>query len=213
MEENNFIGLLRDRLGKPLPGEKAQMIMAASSRRPGKFILKQNAELRLSSVMILLFREEAHWKLPLIKRQVYNGVHSGQMALPGGRMEEKDSDRIKTAIRETEEETGVNLTKVEIIGKLTELRIQASGNSVLPVVAYLPEIPVFEPDPGEVAALHIVSLDHLLNDNNRKETVIQVNERYQVEAPYFDVENQVVWGATAMILSEFLYIVKMMTGK
>ncbi len=212
MTENKLKQLLYDRLKSPLPGEKAQMMMAASSRKTGQYNMEKNISPRLSSVMILLYFANNEWKFPLIKRPEYNGVHSGQMALPGGRMEDNDADRINTAIRETEEETGADLRKVEILGQLTELKIRASGNSVLPVIGCLPEIPVFRPDPVEVDSLHTVSIDYLLNDENRKITKIKISEQYRVEAPYFDVDGQVVWGATAMILSEFLYIVRELTG-
>jgi 8-oxo-dGTP pyrophosphatase MutT (NUDIX family) len=204
----NFIQLLKRELSLPLPGKRIQYLMAPADRDSRRFDFPENQTPRLSSVMILLYHENGHWKFPLILRPNYSGVHSGQMALPGGRMEEVDRDSIETAIRETREETGIDTEGLEIVGNLTELDVRASHNIVLPVVGYYPGIPGFKPDPAEVESLHQVSLDEILNEKNRKMTTIPVNEKYHIEAPYYDVEGKIVWGATAMILAEFLYIVK-----
>lgn len=205
--EDALIILLRDRLKKTLPGMEVQYLMAPSSRSNNLYDFPENRISKLSSVMILLFREDERWKFPLIQRPEYNGVHSGQMALPGGGMEGHDRDRIETALRETKEETGMDTERSEIIGTLTELHVQASRNNVLPVVGYFPGIPVFDPDPVEVQSLHIVTLDDLLDEKNKKRTTIKVRGDIRIEAPYYDVDGKIVWGATAMILSEFLYIV------
>ena len=163
---------------------------------------------RLSSVMILLYRENDEWKFPLIQRPEYDGVHSGQMALPGGRSEEHDRDRIETALRETREEIGIGTEKVEIVGKLTELPVIASRNTVLPVVGYLDRVPEYRPDPEEVDSVHVVGLKEIMNNSAVKTTDISVGKGISIRAPYYDVNGKTVWGATAMILSEFLYIVR-----
>lgn len=205
---NAFIQKLQSKLALPLPGEKAQMYMAPSSRRVPAFYINKSKSQRMSSVMIMLYLENGKWKFPLIQRPKNSGVHSGQMALPGGRMEEFDSNRIMTAIRETREEIGVETGNIVVLGVLSELLIQASQNTVLPVVSYLPGKPDFKPDPAEVDSIHVVSLGDLLDEGRRKVTDIPVTENITIEAPYYDVAGKIVWGATAMILSEFLHILR-----
>jgi hypothetical protein len=78
----------------------------------------------------------------------------------------------------------------------------------LPVVGYFPGMPVFNPDPEEVQSIHIVCLDEILAEHSVKNTTLTINEKFKIETPYYDVSGNIVWGATAMILSEFLYIVK-----
>jgi 8-oxo-dGTP pyrophosphatase MutT (NUDIX family) len=158
--------------------------------------------------MIMLFIEGDEWKFPLILRPDHTGMHSNQMALPGGRMEKSDRDRIETAIRETNEEIGVDMSNIQILGSLTELHIPASQHTVLPVVGFLPFRPSYKTDPKEVESLHIAVLSELLDEINPKITSIPVTENRVIEAPFYDVEGKIVWGATAMIISEFLYIVR-----
>ncbi|HLF33187.1 MAG TPA: CoA pyrophosphatase [Cyclobacteriaceae bacterium] len=203
-----FIQRLQERLALPLPGEAAQMYMAPSSRRVPPFYLSRSESHRISSVMIMLYKEKNQWKFPLIQLPLNSGVHSGQMALPGGRMEESDEDRIVTAIRETREEIGVESADMQVLGVLTELHIQASQNTVLPVVSYIPGKPEYSPDPAEVESIHIVTLAEIADEKRRKVTDIQVTDNITIEAPYYDVEGKIIWGATAMILSEFLHIIR-----
>jgi 8-oxo-dGTP pyrophosphatase MutT (NUDIX family) len=182
--------------------------MAPSSRKIPDYYFKKDQQPRMSSVMIMLYLEVNEWKFPLILRPENTGLHSSQMALPGGRMEKTDLDRIETAIRETNEEIGVDMSHIEILGSLTELHIPASHHTVLPVVGYLPYRPEFKTDPGEVESLHIALISRLLDESNRKVAAIPVSGNIVIEAPYYDVEGKIVWGATAMILSEFLYIIR-----
>lgn len=207
-DDRNLIESLRTELSLQLPGKKIQYLMAPEGRDARFSWFPAREKPRESSVMIMLFHENGQWKFPLILRPEYSGVHSGQMALPGGRGEEFDRDRIETAIRETREEIGVDTDGLEIIGSLTELEVRASHNNVLPVVGYYPGMPVFKPDPTEVASIHIVTLKEIMDERSVKHTTITVNEKYTIETPYYDVAGNIVWGATAMILSEFLYIVK-----
>ena len=208
LKDENLIASLRRELTLPLPGKEIQYHMAPVGRdnRLPRFTGREKP--RASSVMILLYREDDRWKFPLILRPEYSGVHSGQMALPGGRGEDFDRDRIATALRETREEIGINATGIEVVGKLTELDVVASNNNVLPVVGYFPGMPVFNPDPEEVQSIHIVCLDEIMEEHSVKYTTLTINEKYNIETPYYDVGGNIVWGATAMILSEFLYIVK-----
>ena len=211
-ETTIFLEMLEQRLRQPLPGERAQWLMAPTSRTAPALYLPPAGNPRMSSVLIMLFLENGRWKFPLIQRPANTGVHSGQMALPGGRMEKRDRSRAETALRETFEEIGVKASGIRIIGTLTELHVQASHHTVLPMVGYHSGAPDFHTDPAEVDSLHIADLEALRDPANASVTRIPISDKISIEAPYYHVDNRVVWGATAMMLSEFLYIVGEMNG-
>ena len=135
-------------------------------------------------------------------------MHSGQIALPGGGMEKIDEDLVKTALRETEEEIGVNTSDVNIIGILSELYIPASNYKVLPVVGYCSEKPDFVPDEREVEEVIPSNLQDLVTSNVGEIVDILISEKYSLKAPHFKSSDHVVWGATAMMLAELQTILK-----
>ncbi len=157
--------------------------------------------------MLLFYQDEDKIKLPLILRPVYVGVHSGQIGLPGGRMEEGDKDFFETALREANEEIGINPADVTVIGHLSDLFVFASNYMVHPVVGYMKHRPTFLTDPREVDQLIEVPLSTLLDKSSRGITNIVVSGNMEVSAPYFDVDGHTVWGATAMMLSELLSVI------
>lgn len=162
---------------------------------------------RHGGVAILLYPDQDKWYLPLIKRTEYQGVHSGQVSLPGGKQDPDDSSIIHTAIREINEELGLNLGTTHVVGTLTELYIMASHFNILPVVLALEGKPTVNPDPREVQQVITASVDDLLLSKTRKEKELLVRG-HQLWAPYYEVKQQVVWGATSMVLSEFLQVVR-----
>ncbi len=204
----DFFEKLEMRLRQPLPGLKVQKEMSAYPRGRTGINFKYNGEPKESSVLIVLFENEDEIYFPMIQRPMYTGIHSGQIGLPGGKVEEHDKDRIETALRETEEEIGVNAGDIKVFGKLTELYVQASHYNVMPVVGYLPYRPEYIPDPEEVSRVIEGSTDDLISDKNRKIKELLIQDKYKIVAPYFDIENEIVWGATAMILNEFAVILK-----
>lgn len=155
--------------------------------------------------MVLLYPHNGDIYLPLMKRPTYEGAHSGQVSFPGGKFEQDDLDITTTALRETEEEIGVNPEQIEVIGSLSEMFIIASNFKVFPTVGYLPQRPAFVPDAVEVEAVLEVSISHL-QDLSKRGVEPMTFGNYTIQSPYFDVEGHVVWGATAMMLSELLYI-------
>ena len=197
---------LKQLLKAPLPGEKAQAIMAPEVRQPGPWGAgPENA--RFSSVLILFFPKNGHWYLPLIQRPVYNGAHSGQISFPGGKQEEHDADSLETALRETHEEIGIPPDKVSHLGALTNLYIPKSNFIVFPQVGWMQEEPSFVPDPLEVDEIIEVSLDALLDESCVKAFTFQSGDT-MASAPYYDVSGKRIWGATAMIMSEILEVVR-----
>jgi 8-oxo-dGTP pyrophosphatase MutT (NUDIX family) len=154
-------------------------------------------------VLVLFYPHMGDIHLPLILRSTYRGVHSGQVALPGGGREPEDHDLIATALREAREEIGIEPTEVDVLGPLTPLFVYASNYLVLPIVAWADHRPEFQADPYEVAALLETPLRRLLDpDALRRESWDLRGQAVQV--PFFEVKAQKVWGATAMILGELL---------
>ncbi|MBV6645207.1 MAG: CoA pyrophosphatase [Cyclobacteriaceae bacterium] len=167
---------------------------------------KNTSQPKQGAVLILLYPVHSQYYFPLIQRPLYDGVHSGQMALPGGKQEDDDRSLIHTAIRETEEEIGVRSEAIQIVGNLTSFYVAASNHQVLPVIGFVEQRPLFIPDQHEVDEVVEVSLADFMDSSNEKEKEITVSGGYQLTSPYFDVNQKVVWGATAMMLSEFKMI-------
>lgn len=204
---DDIVNALKVALNKPLPGEKAQNIMSPTVRFTGQ-IPHNKDEARKSSVFLILFQNSnGEWVIPFIKRPVYNGVHSGQVSLPGGKCEEIDSSFLETAFRETEEEIGVYRNELEFVGALSSIYIPNSNFIVYPQVGVLQEIPMFMPDKREVEAILEVRLVDLLSTKKHEVFVRTVNG-IEVHAPFFDASGQRIWGATAMMLSEFVEIIR-----
>jgi 8-oxo-dGTP pyrophosphatase MutT (NUDIX family) len=200
---HNFIAALEQDLQQPLPGRAAQYHMAPMPRPGAEMDDSPAPNARQSSVLLLLYPYEETVYIPLILRPTYPGVHSGQVGLPGGGYEPGDGDLIKTALREAQEEVGIDPARVNVLGKLSTLYIRPSNNLVLPVVGWAAERPDFLPDPREVALLIEASLLEFLDPANRRTEVWELRGR-TANVPLFGVRNQTIWGATAMILGEFL---------
>ena len=157
-----------------------------------------------SAVLILLYEDEhQHIRFPLIQRPIYNGTHSGQVSLPGGKVEKGDASIFQTALRETEEELGINTDNIEVIGQLSDLFIWVSNYMVTPIVGITQIKPVFTKDDNEVDAIIETDLFDIIDPAKRKDDTIVVREKYRIKTPYFNIDDRIVWGATAMILSEF----------
>ncbi|MEI7596846.1 MAG: CoA pyrophosphatase [Bacteroidota bacterium] len=154
-----------------------------------------------SAVLILLYEKSGEICFCLIKRAEDGFAHSGQVSFPGGKVEKKDVDIIHTALREANEEVGVNLSLIKVIGQLTDLYIPPSNFIVTPILAYCNEVPNFTINKDEVQYIIECSLNTLLNEEKLKITQMKYKD-IEFVVPYFDVETEVVWGATAMILSE-----------
>lgn len=162
---------------------------------------------RPGSVIILLFEDQGQIKFPLIKRAEYKGAHSGQISLPGGKAEAGE-DAIQTALRECEEEIGVPAREITVIGRLSEFYVVPSNFLVTPVVASLGQRPVYRPDPYEVFKVIEADLDDLVREDAVLVKEILAAGLYRMNAPHFEIENEIVWGATAMMLNELRMVVR-----
>ena len=136
-------------------------------------------------------------------------AHSKQISFPGGGLEEEDENLEACAKRETEEEFGIPRENIQVLGKLSELYIPVSRYLVQPFVGYLEEAPSYTPDPNEVDEILEIPLEDLLNPALRKFTTIRTSSNLVLkDIPYYDVVGKTVWGATAMMLSEFVYLLE-----
>lgn len=194
-------------ISQSLPGEAAQCIMAPSTRDEDMSSHDRRLA-RNSSVLILLYEKDGVTSFPLIKRPVYPGIHSGQICLPGGKEEPSDYSLVDTALRETKEELGVDISSVEVIGSLSPIYIPVSNFNVQPVIGWWHNPTVFHPNNREVDGVHEMSLKNLIGQKGDCSFTINVNNR-EVIAPYFKINNDVIWGATAMILSELKELMKL----
>lgn len=193
-----FFNELKQKLESGLVGESAHKRMIPQGR---DLYPKQDEKPRKSAVLIAFYYHDDEIYFPLIKRATNNSSHSGQMALPGGKYEESDTDLIETALREAHEEVGINPSEVEVLGTLTELFIGVTNFSVLPVIGSLSNRPNYLLDKTEVDEVHEVKLSDLLNLENRNCEEWEIrNEKLFV--PFYELANAKVWGATAMMLSE-----------
>jgi 8-oxo-dGTP pyrophosphatase MutT (NUDIX family) len=192
------------RLRQPLPGLDAQASMAPRPRR-GWDPERLPDGLRPAAALLLLYPRGGVTHLVLTVRASDLPQHAGQVSLPGGGVDPGESLQ-QAALREAWEEVGVEPASVSIIGALTPLHIPVSGFLLHPLVGVTPDAPVFTPHVREVAQVAEVSLADLAAPERRALTHWQYEGR-DYEVPYFDVHGLQVWGATAMVLGEFLAVV------
>jgi 8-oxo-dGTP pyrophosphatase MutT (NUDIX family) len=206
LEFRNCISFLEERFKKPLPGKDAQFLMAPETRLTNEEYLRQFPEHKISSVLFLLFPSDEKTNFVLIERSG-GGVHSGQIALPGGKFETSDVTYENTALRETEEEIGVDKNKIKLLGLMTDLFIPASKFRVYPHVGYIENKPMFVPHPAEVKTIVEADLEPFLDNKitNRKNFITNYG---QLPAPYYLYNGYEIWGATAMLISEFATMFK-----
>jgi len=206
MDFEKLIFLLEKKLNEPLPGKEAHLKMAPQPVDMRRFDPKTPENHRKSGVLLLFYPDSKQPVFPLIKRPNYPGVHGGQISLPGGKMELDDPSIIHTAIREAEEEIGISGEKIKVLGRLTDLYIPTSNFLVSPVVGYMEEIPKMTPEEKEVHRIIPTTVSQVLDLEIRKRKFLDINPNLKLDTPYFEIDGEMVWGATAMILSEFSWL-------
>lgn len=203
---DTFYNYLSERLKSDLPGHEAQLKMAPmpdGGRRPMK---PDSDDVKIGSVCILLHaRDENRYEVLLTLRSKDLPTHKGQISFPGGRSNQ-DEPIIKTALRELEEEVGIPASQVNVLGEITALYIPNSKNYVYPVVGFIRQKPELTINPDEVDEAFFIDLDTLVNDNYLHEEEWSIRQRlYKV--PFWNIHPSIpLWGATAMMLSEFMAI-------
>ena len=210
MDFQDFLQYVPNLIPVELPAVASHIKMAPKER----IAALKNPDLkienpRIAAVMMLLYPKNEKTHLILIVRNAYNGVHSSQIAFPGGKYESSDADYQETALRETQEEVGVAPEKIEVIRHFTPMYIPPSNFLVHPFLGISKEELSFYPDIREVADIIELPLSVFLNDEIITEATLSTSYGNNILVPAFNIQNHIVWGATAMILSELRDVLKM----
>ena len=195
--KSKLIIKLTKMMNKKLPGKSSHEEMMVRPKQ--KFLKKKNPF--NAAVLILLYPFGNNWYFYLTKRTKTVEHHKGQISLPGGMLEKGESSQ-KAAIRETYEELGIKAQVINIIGPLTPFYIPISGFNGFPFVGWIAKCPTLEIQSKEVSKVFAPSVSSLMIPQNKKikrSTILG----QKVEIPFFDLKNEMGWGATSMILSEF----------
>ena len=189
---------IKKALSQALPGSTSHRKMLPINR---ELVANSDEQILMkhSSVLLLLYPENNELHVCLIKRPVHMKHHAGQIALPGGRIE-KGETALETALRETEEEIGILPIAIEILGTLSELYVQVSRFQIHPFVGWMNQKPKFVIDKNEVEKTISFPLKNMKNaiEEIELKTILGT-----LKVPCFQFEGEIIWGATAMILSEF----------
>ena len=210
MQFNSFLEAIVKIKHLELFGEISHAKMSPPYRLELAKKMRQKAKsAKQAGVMALFYpNTELQTNLVLILRKTYKGVHSAQVGFPGGKFEEGDGSLMTTAVRETEEEVGVASTKVKIIKPMSPLYIPPSNFFVHPFVGVLDETPRFYKQEDEVEDIIEVALRDFMDESNVLKTKVPTSYNVEVEVPAFNLNNHIVWGATAMMLSELKDLLK-----
>ena len=204
MDSRRMLARIEAGLRAPLPGVAAQLLMAPDPRPGQKAYFEVEGTALKAGVLVLLYESGGELRLLLTRRTERVLHHRGQISFPGGEQHPGESLEA-TALRETAEELGLDLGPVRVLGRLTPLYIPPSNYCIYPTVAFLPGPPVFRSQPDEVAELVEVPLSHLIDPANRRRETRTVGGRAAV-VPFYEYRGHQVWGATAMVLAEFLVL-------
>ena len=194
----------------PLPAQASQFKMSPPFRMELLDTYKEEMKSASRAGVMALFYpdEEQRTKLVLILRNTYKGVHSAQIGFPGGKFEPQDDSLKETAVRETIEEIGVPIQNIEVLKQLTEVYIPPSNFYVQPFLGVVKSTPTFYKQDNEVEEVIEVLLHHFINDDNVITTPVETSYNIEVEVPAYQLNGHVVWGATAMMLSEIKDLLK-----
>jgi 8-oxo-dGTP pyrophosphatase MutT (NUDIX family) len=197
---------LLERLAGTLPGVEAQLRFAPSPPRDGWRAGHFPEGARIAAAMVLLYPADEGVVVPLTVRGSGLARHAGQVSLPGGATDPGET-LAQAALREASEEIGVEPAAVHVLGELTPVHVLVSGFTLHPVVGVMRERPTLVAAPGEVDEILEVSLEDL-RDASRIRRGTRIREGIAVEYPYFDLLGHQVWGATAMVLGEFICLLE-----
>lgn len=187
-----------------LPGIDSQFKLAPSIRKKlGKSINLSERNPKKAAVLSLLFPDiDGEMKMVFMLRKTYEGVHSNQIGFPGGKIEEDDICLKATALRETFEEIGVHSTEITVLKELTDVYIPPSNFLVRPFLGVVKEKPTYILEEKEVERLIEIPLHKILSDEFVSSKTISTSYADNLEVPIFNFNEEIIWGATAMMLSE-----------
>lgn len=209
MDQHPFINKFQSSIEGGLPGELAHADLMPINRPFSSKALLKATKFRKSAVGIVLYEEMKSIRCILIQRPEYDGKHSKQVSFPGGKMDDTDPDLIYTAKRECMEEIALHPNRMNLVGELSHVYIPVSKFLVQPYVFFVNDLPQLVPHEREVDEIFTFDIEDLLDDQRLKLTDLKFsNGLTHKNIPYFDIEGRTVWGATAMILSEFKAVIK-----
>ncbi len=206
-ELDKFLENLSIRLTEPKPGLSAHRKMAPFLGEKEFRTFQPTADAKASSVLLLMtyFDENLHILLTLRSDKLKS--HKGQISFPGGRHESSESFE-ETAIRETYEEVGIPSDKYRVLGSLSEIFVPPSNSVIYPYIAIIYGKPAVEVNLSEVEEVFYVPVEFLLDEKNVTREIWDISG-WQVEVPFWNVgKSSHLWGATAIILSEFIELIK-----
>ena len=194
----------------PLPAEDSQFKMSPPFRLKLAELQKDKIKNAKTSAVLALFYPDSkqETKLILILRKTYKGVHSAQVGFPGGKVEKNDESLEFTALRETHEEIGVPMKHIEVLRELTQVYIPPSNFFVHPFLGISRTTPNFVKEESEVEEIIEVSLTQFIDENNVVTKSVSTSYNLNIEVPAFKLNDHIVWGATAMMLSEIKDLLK-----
>jgi 8-oxo-dGTP pyrophosphatase MutT (NUDIX family) len=203
MPFDDVVRLLEQRLSSELPGAAAQERLAPIPRRnwPAGF---HPARIRHAAGLLLLYPDQDRTHVVLTVRADSLDRHSGQVSLPGGVVDPGETFE-QAALREAHEEVALNVDRIRVLGALTPIDIPVSGFRLHPIVAAADARPALTPSDGEVARILYVPLDDLLNLAHLR-SAERTRDGVTLTVPAFHVAGVEIWGATAMVLAEFLAV-------
>ena len=200
---------LYEAFNRSLPGFEAHLELAPYRKKVELNIKKNNP--KIASTLLLLYPNNNDIYFCLTERQTYKGTHSNQISFPGGKNEIGETIK-ETALRECNEEIGVQIHEINIIGELTQVYVPPSNFLIHPFVGYCDFKPNFKPNLREVKSIIEIKIYDLYKSELIKKTKMTFgtkNQRFQTDVPYMDLNNKIVWGATSVILNEFRKMLKL----
>ncbi|MEO8933506.1 MAG: CoA pyrophosphatase [Xanthomarina sp.] len=210
MEFDKFCKLISKIENIPLPAEPSQLKMSPPFRealeRKQKHLIQ---DAKKAGVMALFYPNSTQeTNLVLILRKTYKGVHSAQVGFPGGKLECSDSSIQACALRETFEEVGVPIQHIEVLRALTQVYVPPSNYFVQPFIGISKHTPHFIKQDDEVEDILEITLKDFINDASVTTEIVATSYNMDVRVPAFSLNGHVVWGATAMMLSEIKDLLK-----
>ncbi len=203
-----FISRLKINILRGLPGEEAQRKMSPVERANFSNYEKFRVNSKKSAVTVILYPKNNQVYVVLIKRASYDGVHSDQISFPGGKQDQGDITLLDTAIRETKEEIGIDIQDINLIGKLSDLYIPPSNFWVEAYLCFADKELKFIPNYREVKDILEIPLQEFNMEANIQQMRIKNSEGLTYKYPCYNIRQNIIWGATAMILSEVSELTK-----
>jgi 8-oxo-dGTP pyrophosphatase MutT (NUDIX family) len=208
-----FIEKLKSELSEKLPGVRAHLKLAPETRINDLKTENPPAHALESAVLIILYPIAGRLHTVVILRNEYDGAHSGQISLPGGKAEKSDHDFMFTALREAHEEIGIIPAEMEVLGQLSRFYVRPSNFIIYPFIAFSRKRPEFHPDSVEVQKVVEIDIFEEINYKKVVNRTLTFKNNYQVVAPGFPVKGEFMWGATAMIFSELIQVLSQLAEK